>query len=203
MADTDDLAALIRRLSDSEPGERGKSAAKLYLQAFEIVEPILLAWGGNPEFHELEHGGPFSKPEGYGPGNVIVGVAVEPGTFERIRAANGFAPLAEVPPDQDAIEFELLFPKTAALDILTTRDPSGNGAIAKFLKRFGQGIQQFELYVKDVDRATKILRTRFRVHPIYPATRVGANGTRVNFFLVPTEQGGKVLIELVEDKDKT
>lgn len=202
MADTDDLAALIRRLSDSEPGERGKSAAKLYLQAFEIVEPILSAWGGNPEFHELEHGGPFSKPEGYGPGNVIVGVAVEPRTFEMIRAANGSPPLAEVPPDQDAIEFELLFPKTAALDILTTRDPSGNGAIARFLRKSGEGIQQVERYVRDVDRATDILR-RAGLQPIYPATRVGANGTRVNFFLVPTEQGGKVLIELVEDKDKT
>lgn len=202
MANTDDLAALIRRLSDSEPGERGKSAAKLYLQAFEIVEPILLAWGGNPEFHELEHGGPFSKPEGYGPGNVIVGVAVEPRTFEMIRAANGSPPLAEVPPDQDAIEFELLFPKTAALDILTTRDPSGNGAIARFLRKSGEGIQQVERYVRDVDRATDILR-RAGLQPIYPATRVGANGTRVNFFLVPTEQGGKVLIELVEDKDKT
>jgi hypothetical protein len=35
------------------------------------------------------------------------------------------------------------------------------------------------------------------VAPVYRATRAGADGTRVNFFLVPA-QGKKVLIELVE-----
>jgi hypothetical protein len=49
-----------------------------------------------------------------------------------------------------------------------------------------------------VDRATEILRTRFQVEPIYPATRPGANGTRVNFFLVSGRNGKKVLVELVE-----
>ena len=51
--------------------------------------------------------------------------------------------------------------------------------------------------MNDVDRATEILRSRFAVQPIYPSTRPGANGTRVNFFLV-CACGGKVLIELVE-----
>lgn len=200
MAESNDLAALIRHLSDPDPHERAKFATKLYLQAVEIVGPTLSEWEKDPEFLELKRGGPFSKSESYGPGDVIVGVAVDPGTFERICAANGFPPLAEVPPDQDAMEFELLFGKAAALDILTTRDPDGNGAIARFLKKFGEGIQQIELYVRDVDRATEILRTRFAVQPIYPATRAGANGTRVNFFLVPAIGGGKVLIELVQDQ---
>jgi hypothetical protein len=33
---------------------------------------------------------------------------------------------------------------------------------------------------------------------VYEATRSGADGTRVNFFLVPAAEGRKVLIELVE-----
>lgn len=128
----------------------------------------------------------------------MVGVAVQTERFEEILQANGSPPLANTPDDQDAKEFELLFGEFYALDILTTRDPDGNGAIARFLKKFGQGIQQVELYVRDVDRATEILRTRFALQPIYPATRAGANGTRVNFFLVPAAGGGKFLLELVQ-----
>jgi hypothetical protein len=33
---------------------------------------------------------------------------------------------------------------------------------------------------------------------VYPETRAGANGTRVNFFLAPAAEGRKVLVELVE-----
>ena len=43
-----------------------------------------------------------------------------------------------------------------------------------------------------------MLRERFGIEPIYPATRAGADGTSVNFFLVATPEGKKVLIELVE-----
>ena len=39
---------------------------------------------------------------------------------------------------------------------------------------------------------------RFKLDPIYPATRSGANGTRMNFFLVTAWNGKKVLVELVE-----
>ena len=74
------------------------------------------------------------------------------------------------------------FPGRCTSDILTTPVPAGSGAIARFLEKFGEGIQQVEIDVTDVDRATEILRTRFKLDPIYPATRPGANGTRVNFF---------------------
>jgi hypothetical protein len=60
-----------------------------------------------------------------------------------------------------------------------------------------------ELDVTDVDRATQILRTRFKVEPIYPATRPGANRTRVNFFLVTARDNQKVLVELVEQPKRT
>lgn len=52
--------------------------------------------------------------------------------------------------------------------------------------------------MRNVDRATEILRARFGLEAIYPATRPGAGATRVNFFLVPTPPSQKILIELVE-----
>jgi hypothetical protein len=107
------------------------------------------------------------------------------------------------------MEFELHFTAVTAegeelpempiqLDILTTRLPEGQGAIARFLEKFGEGIQQVEYDVADADRATKILIERFGQKPVYPQTRLGADGTRVNFFLAARPDGAKMLIELVE-----
>jgi hypothetical protein len=131
-----------------------------------------------------------------------VGVAVTPETFGRVHSANGSPRLADVPPDQDAKEFELHFAQGVRLDILTTREPGGTGAIARYLQKSGEGIQQVELLARNVDAATEILRSGFGVQPIYPATRAGADGTRVNFFLVSLPgkgpEKGKILIELVE-----
>jgi hypothetical protein len=42
------------------------------------------------------------------------------------------------------------------------------------------------------------LRARLGISPVYPATRAGADSTRVNFFLVPVVEKLKALIELVE-----
>jgi hypothetical protein len=55
-----------------------------------------------------------------------------------------------------------------------------------------------EFRCKNVDRATQILKENFGVQPIYPQTRAGAGGTRVNFFLINSLNSGKVLIELYE-----
>jgi len=132
---------------------------------------------------------------------VTVGLAVTPETFRAIREANGSPRLAEVPPDQDAEEFELHFPDRVMLDVLTTKEPGGPGAIARYLAKFGEGIQQVEFLCHNVDRAAAILREAFQLTPIYPATRRGADGTRINFFLVGVPGGGKVLIELYERQD--
>jgi hypothetical protein len=129
--------------------------------------------------------------------SVTVGLAVSRETFVKIRVANGSPRLAEVPPDQDAEEFELHFPDGVALDVLTSRAPGGTGALAKYLAKFGEGVQQVEFRCADVGRATQILKEKFEVKPIYPETRPGADGTRVNFFLVPSGSS-KVLIELYE-----
>ena len=89
---------------------------------------------------------------------------------------------------------------TVKIDILTSRDPGGSGAIARYLQKFGAGLQQVELYVRNVDRATEILKSDFGLQPIYPATRAGADGTRINFFLATTPDAKKLLVELVEAK---
>lgn len=133
---------------------------------------------------------------------MTVGVAVTPERFQEIHEANGSPRLSDVPPDQDAREFELHFAGGVALDILTTKDPNGAGAIARYLARFKGGIQQVEFRCQDVDRATEILRQRFGIVPVYPETRPGADGTRVNFFLLADPQGFKVLVELYESSER-
>jgi hypothetical protein len=192
MSRPEELASLIRRLGDAEPGERERAATEIFQQGVELAGAATAKWLADAELAGLFVMREFNSPE------TTVGLAVERENFSRIRIANGSPRLADVPPDQDAEEFELHFERGVRLDLLTTKDPQGAGAIAGFLQKFGEGIQQIELLVREVDRATEILRYRFDLEPIYAKTRAGAGGTRVNFFLAPTPQGKKVLIELVE-----
>src|SRR5579864_7214546 len=194
----------VGRLADSDPAERALTAANLFSAGLARALDSFQDWEQDDELRELmvreqvESATAVTRSGA----RLTVGIAVLPETFEHIRAANGSPPLAEAPADQDVLEFELEFSERTMshvrLDILTTKAPGGNGAIARFLEKFGEGIQQVELDVTDVDRATKILRARFKLEPIYPVTRGGANGTRVNFFLVTARNNQKVLVELVE-----
>jgi hypothetical protein len=137
---------------------------------------------------------------------VTVGVAVQPDTFAKIHAASGAPELSEVPPDQDAQEFELTFDNGVLLDILTTKDPAGSGAIARYLNKFGEGIQQVEFECADIDLATELLKELAAQAPVYPRARPGANNTRINFYLVNIagKQGPeKLLIELFERPSST
>jgi hypothetical protein len=178
---------------------------RLYMEGSSLCTPLLKQWIADPEFRELSLPAALAPPGAAdsAPPSTVVGIAVAPETFQNIRQANNFPPLADVPPEQDALEFELRFEDHIDLDILTTRAPGGPGAIAKFLSKLGEGIQQIEIYVRNVDRATEILRSRFDLNPVYPQTRAGAGGTRINFFLAPLPTGNKVLIELVEATAKT
>lgn len=193
-----EAAKWIALLSSGDEEERAVGGAALYLAGHSLFREATKLWMKDPEFRAL-----MCAPQIHGAKNTslppafIAGIAVEPVTFERIRAAHGAPRLADVPPDQDAQEFELEI-GAGYFDILTTREPGGAGAIAKFLQKFGEGIQQIEVYVRDVERATQILRDRFGTEPIYPKTRGGADGTLVNFFLVAAAEGRKVLVELVE-----
>lgn len=189
----EDIASLIRALADVDETRREDSAAAIFRGGSELVAPVLREWLADPGL-----AGQILAREAVP--QIVVGLAVEPSHFDLIRAANGSPRQADVPPDQDAREFELDFGRGVRLDILTSRDPGGSGAIARYLQKFGEGIQQIEVEVRGVDRATELLRSRFGVQPIYAATRAGANGTRVNFFLVPVPSGGKILIELVQER---
>lgn len=185
MPKPNDLPQVVGRLASYGAAAREAAAQELYRLGRALADPIVDRWRALEDFAALLAGAP------------TVGVAVRPETFEKIRAAHGSPRLADVPPDQDALEFELHF-GGISLDILTTKAPGGNGAIARFLEKFGEGIQQVEYEVKSVDRATEILRAHLGQQPIYPQTRAGADGARVNFFLASAPDSKRVLIELVE-----
>jgi hypothetical protein len=186
------MSLLIRSLTEVDSSKRASAAVELFRRGRDLAKSAASKW-----FADADLAGCFTLDSSGFP-EATVGVAVEPVTFESIRNANGLPHLAEVPPDQDAAEFELHFPAGVRLDILTTRQAGGPGAISRHLQKFGESIQQVELLAEDVDRATEILRSHFAIAPIYPATRPGADGTRVNFFLVPGSDGKKVLVEFVE-----
>jgi hypothetical protein len=183
------LGTAIANLSSAEPSVRLAAAEEVYRLGRAAGGSAVSAWWGESDLSALL----------LGPNPVItVGLAVQRDTFGRIRVANQTPRLAQVPPDQDAEEFELHFGNEVSLDVLTTREPGGSGAIAKYLAKFGEGIQQVEYRCANVDRATQVLKEKFRVSSVYPETRAGADGTRVNFFLMASPDGGKVLIELYE-----
>jgi hypothetical protein len=186
------LASAIAGLASPDNQAREAAARQIYREGRVPADRVAQVWCSNAALSSLLVG---PNPA------VTVGVAVTPETFRAIRQANGTPRLAEVPPDQDAEEFELHFPDKVTLDVLTTKEPGGLGAIARYLAKFGEGIQQVEFLCHNVDRAADILREAFQLTPIYPATRKGADGTRINFFLVGVPGGGKVLIELYERQD--
>jgi hypothetical protein len=186
------LASAIASLASPDTPTREAAARQIYREGRASADRAAQLWWTNAGLSSLLMG---PNPA------VTVGVAVTPDTFRVIHGANGSPRLAEVPPDQDAEEFELHFPDQVALDVLTTKEPGGPGAIARYLAKFGEGIQQVEFLCHNVDRAAGILREAFQLTPTYPVTRRGADGTRVNFFLVGVPGGGKVLIELYERQD--
>jgi hypothetical protein len=193
------LASLVRGLASPLAVDRSRAATELFAMGSALGLAAARGWLNDAELARC-----FAR-DASGELEITVGVAVEPGEFEAIREACGRPALAEVPADQDAREFELDFPASGAsdsgaavrLDILTTRDAQGGGAIARYLAKFSAGIQQIEFRVHSVEAATELLGARFGVQPIYATARGGANGTRVNFFLVAAG-AQKVLIELFE-----
>ncbi len=187
-----ELMAFIGALADSNPSVRAEAAAEIFGRGRDLARAAVAKWLTDNTLLNCFVLDASRFPE------ATVGLAVEPAHFELIWRACGCAPLADVPPDQDAREFELEFPNGARLDILTTGASETHGAMARHLQRFGESIQQIELLATSVDEATRLLRSRLGLVPVFPETRAGANGSRVNFFLVPTSENKKVLIEIVE-----
>jgi hypothetical protein len=192
MTNPTELTKAIEGLSSANAEVRATAGEEIYRGGREAALRATEKWWTDEELDRLLLG---TARE------VTVGIAVGREKFARIRSANGIARLAEVPSEQDAEEFELHFAGGVALDILTSRAPGGDGAIAKYLVKFEEGVQQVEFRCLDVERATEILKERFGVKAVYAEKRPGADDTRVNFFLVSLpEGGGKILIELFERK---
>jgi hypothetical protein len=188
------LSNAIAGLSSGEASVRESAAAEICAAGRASAERAVEKWWSDEELGVLVCA---PNPE------VTVGLAVERETFSKIRSANSVSRLADVPSDQDAEEFELHFSNGVSLDILTSRAPGGNGAIARYLGKFGAGVQQVEFRCLNVDRAAEILKDKFGIAAIYPESRAGADGTRMNFFLVSVPGAAKVLIELYESRDKS
>lgn len=185
----DFFAKALAGMTSSNPEVRMVSATEIYRTGRAMADHAVYPWWEDQEFSELLDGSSAF---------VTVGLAVSPERFAAIREAWGLPRLALVPAEQDAQEYELHMPGGLTLDVLTSKDPAGDGAIAKFLRKIGEGIQQIEFRCRNVDRATQILRDKFAVQAVYPETRSGADGTRVNFFLVSAPGANKALIELYE-----
>jgi len=183
-----ELKNQIERLASGDPAGRQAAAEEIFRAGHSLAERATQDWLNDGELTSLLGTTP----------KMTVGVAVRTATFEQVRKASGNPRLAEVPPDQDAEEFELHFAGGISLDVLTSKTAGGKGAIARYLARFGEGIQQVEFLCTNIDRATQILREKFGITPIYAEARPGADGTRVNFFLVATPEHERVLIELYE-----
>jgi hypothetical protein len=188
------LAAAISALASARGEEREAAADTIFGSACAEAAPFVEIWARDAEFAGLI-GAPAAA--------ITAGVAVEREHFDAIRGANGSPRLSDVPRDQDVLEFQLKFGAETRLEILTTNDPFGNGAVARYLKKFGSNIQHVEIATSDVDRATEILRTRFAIQPVYPAARAGGDGSRINFFLVERSAGKKLLIELEQEPPRS
>jgi len=81
----------------------------------------------------------------------------------------------------------------SCIQLLAPLDESST--IAKFLERFGPGLQQLAYRVTDIEQVSAILRGR-GLRLLYDAPRRGTNDSRINF-VHPKDAGG-VLVELVE-----
>jgi hypothetical protein len=191
-----EFTSLIRDLCASDFAKREIAANEIYKHGAIRVQSAIEEWLADPGFAVLV------LPSKNAPIRLTVGIAVEPATFDSIRAASGSPLLAKVATEYHTREFELNFPGDVQLDVLTTGEPPGCGAIAKYLQKYGEGIQQIEIDVIHVERATQILRARFGLEAVFPAAREGADRSRVNFFLVPDGRGRKLLVELVERESR-
>src|ERR1700686_3356988 len=124
------ISSAIRNLSAADESTRVAAAAEIHRQGRLAADRAVFDW-----WKDAELCGVLLSPKPI----ITVGVAGRSETFARIRAANGQPELADVPQEQDAEEFELHFADGVELDVLTSREPDGPGAIAGFMEKFGEG----------------------------------------------------------------
>ena len=92
---SESVADYIFKLAGANAKEREKAAYALFRLGCASAEPVLKQWFADPEFRALVPGGGAL---------LTVGLAVQPATFEAIRARFGQPRLADVPDDQDVLE---------------------------------------------------------------------------------------------------
>jgi methylmalonyl-CoA/ethylmalonyl-CoA epimerase len=80
-----------------------------------------------------------------------------------------------------------------AVQLLAPLGP--DSTIARFIDKFGPGLQQLAYRVTDVEKASAVLRSK-GMRVLYPEARRGTANSRVNF-VHPKDAGG-VLVELIE-----
>lgn len=183
----------IDDLEHNDADMRTHAAQKLYEEGISAASLALGdSWSHDAELWQAI-GGPKFKFD-------AVGIAVENQSFGDIREVWGEIPLANIPDESLQVNEFVVQSGTARLDILTSK--GGEGAIANYLKNNGQGIQQVEIFVQDVEMVTNLLNQKAAEgngpKPVYPKPRPGAEGTLINFVLLNHPGGGKILIELVQ-----
>lgn len=99
----------------------------------------------------------------------------------------------EVNSDQGIEEAMLSLSDGSRIQLLASID--SNSAIAKFLNKNGEGIQQLAFRVTDIELAM-VAVSAAGMRLIYPEPKTGTAGSRINF-VHPRDAGG-VLVELVE-----
>jgi len=149
---------------------------------------------------------PGSAPEAGGAGLADVGllridhvgVAVPDldAAIEFYRQAFGMSCVHEEVNEEQGVREAMLAvgdPAGPRIQLLAPLRP--DSAIAKFLERNGQGVQQVAYTVADVEASAAALRAR-GLRLLYDQPRRGTGGSRINF-VHPKDAGG-VLVELVE-----
>jgi hypothetical protein len=95
------LLRAIDAMSAPDAEARVAAANEIHRIGRALADHAVFPWWSDQELSALLDGGnPF----------VTIGLAVSPERFQKIREASGLPRLADVPPDQDAQEFELHLP---------------------------------------------------------------------------------------------
>lgn len=123
-----------------------------------------------------------------------IGVAVEKIEdakmfFENILGLN-ISKIEEVPEQNVKIAFIPV--GESKIELL---EPLENGAVSKFIKKKGEGIQHISLLVDDIEKAMQNMKEKGAVF-IDEKPRLGAGGTKIAFIHPKSSHG--VLVELCE-----
>ena len=130
-------ADCVALLSHANAHVRRDAARDLYVAGVALCEAAIDEWRTDREFDELL----VRASHEHSPWRMVVGIAVKPETFAAIHKVMGAPRLADVPPDQDAKEFEIHCDDGAELDILTARGaglavwaiPTGSDPLQKLI----------------------------------------------------------------------